>query len=75
MLVSCYSGALAVADELGARSIAFPLISAGIYGWPKGDAIDVALETLRATPTEVEVARLVAYSESAYEEIRQRMDA
>ena len=74
-LVSCYSGALAVADELGARSIAFPLISAGIYGWPKDDAIDAALETLRATPTEVEVARLVAYSDAAYEEIRQRMDA
>ena len=35
LLESCYSGALAVADELGARTVAFPLVSAGIYGWPR----------------------------------------
>ncbi len=57
LLTSCYSRALAVADELGARTIAFPLISAGIYGWPKDDAIAAAVETLRATPTRVEEAR------------------
>ena len=73
LLTSCYSGALAVADELGARTIAFPLISAGIYGWPKDDAIDAAVETLRATPTQVEEARLVAFGDAAYEEIRQRL--
>jgi O-acetyl-ADP-ribose deacetylase (regulator of RNase III) len=73
LLTSCYSGALAVADDLGARTVAFPLISAGIYGWPKDDAIDAAVETLRATPTEVEEARLVAFSPAAYEEIRQRL--
>src|SRR3954453_2738275 len=38
LLTSCYSRALAVADELGARTVAFPVISAGIYGWPKDDA-------------------------------------
>jgi len=73
LLESCYSGALAVADELGARTIAFPLVSAGIYGWPKEDAIDAAIETLRATPTEVEEARMVAFGPAAYEEIRQRL--
>ncbi len=36
-LVSCYTHALAVADELGARSVAFPLVSAGVYGWPLED--------------------------------------
>ena len=51
LLESCYSGALAVADELGARTVAFPLVSAGIYGWPKDDAIAAAIDTLRATPT------------------------
>jgi O-acetyl-ADP-ribose deacetylase (regulator of RNase III) len=72
LLESCYSGALAVADELGATSIAFPLVSAGIYGWPKEDAVDAAIETLRETPTEVEEARLVAYNHSTFELIRQR---
>ena len=45
LLESCYSGALAVADELGARTVAFPLVSAGIYGWPADDAIDAAVDT------------------------------
>jgi O-acetyl-ADP-ribose deacetylase (regulator of RNase III) len=61
LLTSCYARALAVADELGARSVAFPLISAGIYGWPKDDAIATAIETLRDTPSIVEEARLVAF--------------
>ncbi|MGZ8744871.1 MAG: macro domain-containing protein [Nocardioides sp.] len=69
LLTSCYRNALGVADELGARSIAFPLVSAGIYGWPRQDAIAAALETLRTTPTEVEEARMVAFGRSAYDEI------
>ena len=47
LLTSCYARALEVADELGARTVAFPLVSAGIYGWPKDDAIAAAIETLR----------------------------
>ena len=70
LLTSCYARALAVADELGARSVAFPLISAGIYGWPKDDAIAAAIETLRDTPTDVEEARLVAFGRATYDEIR-----
>ena len=69
LLTSCYSGALAVADELGARTVAFPLVSAGAYGWPRQDAIRAAVETLRSTPTSVEEARLVAFGRSAYDEI------
>ena len=66
LLTSCYTRALAVADELGARTVAFPLVSAGIYGWPKDDAIAAAVETLRSTPIEVEGARLVAFDEVTY---------
>lgn len=66
LLTSCYSRALAVADELGARTVAFPLISAGAYGWPKDDAIAAAVQTLRASPTEVEEARLVAFDRTTY---------
>jgi O-acetyl-ADP-ribose deacetylase (regulator of RNase III) len=70
LLVSCYANALRVADELGARSIAFPLVSAGIYGWPKDDAIAAAVGTLRTTPTDVTEARLVAFDGPTYDAIR-----
>lgn len=73
LLTSCYRRALEVADELGAGSVAFPLISAGIYGWPMDDAAAAAVETLRATPTGVEEARLVAFGDATYELIAQRL--
>lgn len=60
LLRSCYRRALEVADELGAQSIAFPLISAGIYGWPLSDAIMIAAETISSAATQVEDVRLVA---------------
>lgn len=66
LLVSCYANALAVADELGARTVAFPLVSAGIYGWPFDDAVAAAVDTLRDTPTDVEEARIVAFGDRAY---------
>jgi O-acetyl-ADP-ribose deacetylase len=66
LLTSCYARALAVADELGARSVAFPLISAGAYRWPKDDAIAAAVDTLRSTPTSVSEARLVAFDADTY---------
>ena len=69
LLTSCYSRALSVADELSATSVAFPLVSAGIYGWPKQDAIAAAVSTLRDTPTEVSEARLVAFDAATYDAI------
>jgi len=66
LLTSCYANALRVADEIGARTVAFPLVSAGIYGWPFEDAVAAALETLRSTPTLVEEARMVAFGRAAY---------
>jgi O-acetyl-ADP-ribose deacetylase (regulator of RNase III) len=67
LLESCYRRSLQVADELGARTMAFPLISAGIYGWPKADAIDAAFETIWATDTAVESVRLVAFDDATRE--------
>ena len=64
LLASCYRRSMAVADELGARSIAFPAISTGIYGYPRADAARVAVRTLLSTPTEVELVRLVAFDEA-----------
>lgn len=72
-LTSCYRRALEVADRIRVRTIAFPLISAGSYGWPKEDAIDAAVETLRATPTNVEMARLVAFDDATAALMRQRL--
>ena len=73
LLTSCYANALRVADELGARTVAFPLVSAGIYGWPLEDAVDAAVETLRETPTEVEEARLVAFSDDIHDLISAKL--
>jgi O-acetyl-ADP-ribose deacetylase (regulator of RNase III) len=69
LLTSCYRRALEVADELGARSVAFPLISAGVYGWAKHDAIAAAVETITSAVTSVETVQLVALDQRTYEEI------
>lgn len=73
LLTGCYARALEVADGLGARTIAFPLVSAGIYGWPLADAVAAALETLRGATTEVEEARMVAFGGEAYRELRRQL--
>ncbi|MEU6572414.1 O-acetyl-ADP-ribose deacetylase [Streptomyces sp. NPDC046805] len=65
-LASCYREALRVADELGARTVAFPAISSGVYGWPMEDAARIAVETVRDTPTAVEEVRFVLFDEAAY---------
>jgi O-acetyl-ADP-ribose deacetylase (regulator of RNase III) len=75
LLTSCYARALAVADELGARSLALPLISAGSYHWPKDDAIAAAVETLRAAAASVEEARMVAFDAATYAALVAAIDA
>jgi O-acetyl-ADP-ribose deacetylase len=66
-LRSCYSRSLAVADELRAEKVAFPLISAGAYGWPLEDAVRQALTALREAATAVEEARIVLFGASTFE--------
>ena len=62
-LASCYRRSLEVADELGARSIAFPAISTGVYGYPAPEAATIAVDTLRVAETDVERALLVAFDD------------
>lgn len=72
LLASCYRRSLEVADELGARSVAFPAISTGVYGYPREEAARVAVETLRGARTAVELVRLVAFDAEThrlYEEL------
>ncbi len=61
LLASCYRRVLALCDEVGARTVAFPAISAGIYGYPAAGAAEVAVRTLRSTPSKVERVVLVAF--------------
>jgi O-acetyl-ADP-ribose deacetylase (regulator of RNase III) len=70
LLESCYRNALAVADELGARTVAFPAVSAGIYGWPVDDAADVAVQTVAGTPTNVEEVRFVLFTDDVLAEFQ-----
>ncbi len=65
LLASCYREALRVADEIGARTLASPLVSAGIYGWPLDDAARIAVQTVRDTPSSVERVRFVAFAAEA----------
>ena len=65
LLASCYRRSLEVADELGAATVAFPAISTGLYGYPRGEAAAVAVDTLRATPTAVVEVTLVAFDDDS----------
>src|SRR5436305_10121457 len=65
-LASCYRRSLEVADELGAKSLAFPAISTGIYSYPPEEAARIAVDTIRSTPSEVELVRLVAFDEATH---------
>ncbi|MEU2913432.1 O-acetyl-ADP-ribose deacetylase [Streptomyces massasporeus] len=67
ILASCYRESLRVAGELGARTVAFPAISTGVYGWPMDDGARIAVETVRAADTTVEEVRFVLFDERAYE--------
>jgi len=66
LLASCYREALRVADELSARTVAMPAVSAGIYGWPIESAAQIAVSTVRAAKTDVELVRFVLFSDAAY---------
>jgi O-acetyl-ADP-ribose deacetylase (regulator of RNase III) len=73
MLASCYARALAVADELGAASVAFPAISTGVYGFPRAEAATIAVDTVRSTPTAVRRVLLVAFDAATAELYTERL--
>ncbi|MGA5516477.1 O-acetyl-ADP-ribose deacetylase [Streptomyces pseudogriseolus] len=74
LLASCYRESLRVAGELGARTVAFPAISTGVYRWPLDDAARIAVETVRSTDTAVEEITFVLFGERAYEAFAAQVD-
>lgn len=66
LLASAYRESLRVADEVGARTVAFPAVSAGVYGWPLDDAARIAVTTVRATESSVLEARFILFSDEVY---------
>ncbi|WP_336322076.1 O-acetyl-ADP-ribose deacetylase [Streptomyces lavendofoliae] len=67
LLASCYRESLRVADELGARTVAFPAISTGVYRWPVEDAARIAMTAVRTADTRVEEVGFVLFDDRAYE--------
>lgn len=67
LLASCYRKCLALADEAGAASVAFPAISTGAYGYPIEAATHIAVSTVAATPTQVTDIRFLAFDEATWD--------
>lgn len=67
LLASCHTRSLAVADELGASTVAFPAVSTGVYRWPVDDAARIALSTVLRASTQVEEVRFVLHGQRAYD--------
>ena len=64
ILASCYRRCVEVAEELGVKSVAFPAISTGAFGFPHEQAAQVAVDTLRAVATALQEILLVAFDQS-----------
>lgn len=67
LLASCHTESLRVADELGAKTVAFPAISTGVYGYPLDEAAPVAITAVRNARTKVDEVRFVLFDDRAYQ--------
>jgi O-acetyl-ADP-ribose deacetylase (regulator of RNase III) len=63
LLASCYRRSLAEADRVGARSVAFPAISTGVYRFPRGEAARIAIDIVTSATTDVELVRFVCFDD------------
>jgi O-acetyl-ADP-ribose deacetylase (regulator of RNase III) len=66
LLASCYTESLRVAGGLGARSVAFPAVSTGVYRWPLEHAAQVAVRAVRESSTTVGEVRFVLFDAQAF---------
>jgi O-acetyl-ADP-ribose deacetylase (regulator of RNase III) len=67
LLASCFSRSLEIADELGARSVAFPAISTGAFGYPLEEASEISIDAVLGRPTKVEEVRFVLFDRTSYD--------
>lgn len=75
LLARCHTEALRVADELGARTVAFPAISTGVYGYPVEEAAPVAIAAVLGADTRVEEVRFVLFDARTYEAFERALAA
>lgn len=75
LLASCHTESLHVADGLGVRTVAFPAISTGVYGYPVEEAAPVAIDAVRTADTQVEEVRFVLFDEAAYDAFERALGA
>ena len=77
LLASCHTESLRVADELGAGTVAFPAISTGVYGYPLGEAAEVAIGAVRAAERSVSVkeVRFVLFGHKAFDAFERALRA
>lgn len=77
LLASCFSASLAVAQEVGARSVAFPAVSAGVYGWDASQVATIAVETVRSWTTKdshgIQLVRFVLFGRPVFEAFQQEL--
>ena len=73
LLAACHTSSLRVADELGARTVAFPAISTGVYGYPVRLAAPVAVAACAGADTSVEEIRFVLFDDVALAEFRRAL--
>ena len=75
-LASAYRRSLEIAEELGAHTVAFPAVSAGIYGWPLDSAAEIAVTTVRAHSAQVvEEVRFVLFGQQTYDAFARALTA
>ncbi|MBR7064138.1 MAG: macro domain-containing protein [Treponema sp.] len=66
LLESCYKNVILLARENGCKSLAFPLVSAGVYGYPKAEALQVAVESIKQYANDMQVS-IVLFDREAYD--------
>ena len=77
LLASCFESSLAEAVRVGARTIALPAVSAGVYGWPAEDVARIAVSTVAASPhrPSLDLVRFVLFNDTILAAFRHELEA